>query len=85
MIDFNLRCFWQSSSYKNEFSVLYDKNGNKTDLTYFKGDSIPIGYYPMVVMIAIENSDGKFLMQILQLFLNFLSLFVIYRYTRSRI
>ena len=42
---------------------LYDINGNKTDLTYFKGDKIPSGYYSMVVMIAIQNSEGKFLMQ----------------------
>lgn len=42
---------------------LYDINGNKTDLTYFKGDKVPDGYYPMVVMIVIQNSEGKFLMQ----------------------
>lgn len=42
---------------------LYDINGNKTELTYFKGDKVPSGYYPMVVMIAIQNSEGKFLMQ----------------------
>ena len=42
---------------------LYDKNGNVTKYTYFKGDKIPENYYPMVVMIAIRNSDGKFLMQ----------------------
>ena len=42
---------------------LYDKNGNLTGKTYFKGDFIPNGYYPMVVMIAIQNSKGKFLMQ----------------------
>ena len=42
---------------------LYDKNSNKTNKTYFKGDPIPEGYYPMVVMIAIQNSEGKFLMQ----------------------
>ena len=42
---------------------LYDKNGIKTDKTYYKGDSIPDGYYPMVVMIALENNEGKFLMQ----------------------
>lgn len=42
---------------------LYDKYSNKTNLTYFKGDKIPNGYYPMVVMIAIQNSQGKFLMQ----------------------
>ena len=42
---------------------LYDINGNKTDLTYLKGDKVPDGYYPMVVMIVIQNSEGKFLMQ----------------------
>lgn len=46
-----------------ELRDLYDEFGNKTELTYCKGDKIPKGYYPMVVMIAIENSDGKFLMQ----------------------
>ncbi len=42
---------------------LYDKNSNLTGLTYLKGDPIPEGYYPMVVMIAIQNSRGEFLMQ----------------------
>ena len=42
---------------------LYDKNGNKTNKTYFKGESIPKGYYPMVGMVAIQNSKGEFLMQ----------------------
>lgn len=42
---------------------LYDKNGNITGLTYFKGDKIPQGYYPMVVMVCIQNSKGEFLMQ----------------------
>lgn len=42
---------------------LYDKCGNLTGLTYYKGEQIPKGYYPMVVMIALQNSDGKFLMQ----------------------
>ena len=42
---------------------LYDINSNKTNLTYYKGDNIPKGYYPMVVMIAIQNSKGEFLMQ----------------------
>ena len=40
-----------------ELRDLYDEFGNKTELTYYKGDEIPKGYYPMVVMIAIENSD----------------------------
>lgn len=42
---------------------LYDKDGNKTSKTYYKGESIPNGFYPMVVMIAIQNSKGEFLMQ----------------------
>ena len=42
---------------------LYDANSNVTGLTYYKGDKVPNGYYPMVVMIAIQNSEGKFLMQ----------------------
>ena len=42
---------------------LYDANSKLTGKTYFKGDPIPEGYYPMVVMIAIQNSEGKFLMQ----------------------
>ena len=42
---------------------LYDINSNKTDLTYYKGDPIPDGYYPMVVMVVIRNSNGEFLMQ----------------------
>lgn len=46
-----------------ELRDLYDINSNKTNLTYYKGDKIPEGYYPMVVMIAIQNNEGKFLMQ----------------------
>ena len=46
-----------------ELRDLYDKNSKLTGKTYFKGDPIPKGYYPMVVMIAIQNSEGKFLMQ----------------------
>ena len=42
---------------------LYNSNLEKTNKTYFKGDKVPEGYYPMVVMIAIENSKGEFLMQ----------------------
>ena len=42
---------------------LYNSNLEKTNKTYFKGDKVPEGYYPMVVMIAIENSNGEFLMQ----------------------
>ena len=46
-----------------ELRDLYDINSNKTDKTYRKGESIPDGYYPMVVMVVIRNSDGEFLMQ----------------------
>ena len=47
----------------SELRDLYDINGNKTNKTYHKGESIPKGYYPMVVMVVIRNSEGKFLMQ----------------------
>ncbi len=46
-----------------ELRDLYDCNGNKTDRTYHKGEPIPEGYYPMVVMVVIRNSKGEFLMQ----------------------
>lgn len=46
-----------------ELRDLYDANSVKTDKTYRKGDIIPEGYYPMVVMVVIKNSNGDFLMQ----------------------
>lgn len=46
-----------------ELRDLYDKYGNKTNKTYRKGDKIPKGYYPMVVMVVIRNNKGEFLMQ----------------------
>ena len=46
-----------------ELRDLYDINSNKTDKTYHKGEKIPEGYYPMVVMVVIRNSKGEFLMQ----------------------
>ena len=46
-----------------ELRDLYDINSNKTNKTYRKGDLIPEGYYPMVVMVVIRNSNGEFLMQ----------------------
>ena len=46
-----------------ELRDLYDINSNKTNKTYHKGDIIPKGYYPMVVMVVIRNSKGEFLMQ----------------------
>ena len=47
----------------SELRDLYDKYSNRTDKTYHKGDIIPNGYYPMVVMVVIRNSKGEFLMQ----------------------
>ena len=46
-----------------ELRDLYDKNSIKTDKSYHKGEAIPDGYYPMVVMAVIRNSKGEFLMQ----------------------
>lgn len=46
-----------------ELRDLYDRFGNKTGKTYYKGEAIPEGYYPMVVMVVIRNSNGEFLMQ----------------------
>lgn len=46
-----------------ELRDLYDANSVKTEKTYRKGDIIPEGYYPMVVMVVIRNSNGDFLMQ----------------------
>ncbi|MBQ9013558.1 MAG: NUDIX domain-containing protein [Bacilli bacterium] len=46
-----------------ELRDLYDINSNKTDKTYYKGDIVPKGYYPMVVMVVIKNSKNEFLMQ----------------------
>lgn len=48
---------------QRELRDLYDENSNVTGLTYFKGDAIPAGYYPMVMMVCIQNSKGEFLMQ----------------------
>lgn len=46
-----------------ELRDLYDENLCLTGKTYRKGEKVPVGFYPMVVMIAIQNSEGKFLMQ----------------------
>ena len=46
-----------------ELRDLYDKDSNVTGKTYHKGEKIPEGYYPMVVMIEIMNSKGELLMQ----------------------
>lgn len=41
-----------------ELRDLYDINSIKTDKTYHKGESIPEGFYPMVVMVVIRNLKG---------------------------
>ena len=41
----------------------YDINSTPTGKTYLKGDPVLKGLYPMVVMVCIQNSEGKFLMQ----------------------
>ena len=46
-----------------ELRDLYDENGNITGKTYHKGEPVPEGFYPMVVMVVIRNQEGKFLMQ----------------------
>lgn len=42
---------------------LYDINRNLTGKTIFKGESIPNGNYIVVVLVFIQNSEGKFLIQ----------------------
>ena len=42
---------------------LYDINRKLTGKTIFKGDSIPKNSYIIVVLVFIQNSEGKFLIQ----------------------
>lgn len=42
---------------------LYDKNKNLTGETMYKGEPIPADRYIIVVMVFIQNSEGKFLIQ----------------------
>ena len=42
---------------------LYDKDRNRVGITINKGDDIPDGYYIIVVMIIMQNSNGEFLIQ----------------------
>ena len=42
---------------------LYDINRNFTGKTIFKGEAIPENNYIIVVVIFIQNSEGKFLIQ----------------------
>ena len=42
---------------------LYDAERNLTNETILKGENIPEGRYMVVVLVFIQNSDGKFLIQ----------------------
>lgn len=42
---------------------LYDKNRNLTGETILKGETIPDERYIVVVLVFIQNSEGKFLIQ----------------------
>ncbi len=42
---------------------LYDKNRKLTGETIFKGNTIPDNRYIIVVLVFIQNSEGKFLIQ----------------------
>lgn len=48
---------------QRELRDFYNKNSEPVGKTYHKGDPIPEGLYPMVVMVCIQNSKGEFLMQ----------------------
>ena len=42
---------------------LYDAERNLTKETILKGEKIPEGKYIVVVLVFIQNNDGKFLIQ----------------------
>ena len=42
---------------------LYDINRNLTGKNILKGETIPEGKYIVVVLIFIQNTEGKFLIQ----------------------
>ena len=42
---------------------LYDINRKLTGKTIFKGEAIPDGKYITVVLVFIQNTEGKFLIQ----------------------
>ena len=46
---------------ERELRDCYNSNSEPTGETYFKGDKLPEGRFPMVVMIVIQNSKGEFL------------------------
>ena len=46
-----------------EYRDLYDKNRNLTGKIIAKDEKIPEGYYILIVVCFMENSEGNFLMQ----------------------
>ena len=46
-----------------EIRDLYDKDRNLTGETILKGEQIPENRYIIVMLIFIQNSEGKFLIQ----------------------
>ena len=46
-----------------EIRDLYDKNKKVTGKTFIKGEQVPKGYFYLIVIIIITNSDGKYLIQ----------------------
>lgn len=42
---------------------LFDKDRKLTGKTIYKGEEVPEGSYIVVVLVFIQNSDGKFLIQ----------------------
>ena len=46
-----------------EIRDLYDEKRNLTGETILKGENIPEGRYIVVVLVFIQNSEGKFLIQ----------------------
>lgn len=46
-----------------EYRDLYDKTRNLTGKTIAKDEKTPEGYYILIVVCFMENSEGKFLMQ----------------------
>ena len=46
-----------------EMRDLYDEERNCTGETILKGEKIPEGRYILVVLVFIQNSEGKFLIQ----------------------
>ena len=52
--------YWMEEIEKRD---LYDENRNLIGETIFKGEEIPEGKYIVVVLVFIQNSEGKFLIQ----------------------